>query len=147
MVLRIKNFSTLGVHWKIRFFGCVSRKINIEEGDCLKRGPWSVCRFKGGLGKKMGECFWSEEGWYPNAHYGGQVIECLLLQIKFHNVGKYNYAKFSCYLIFKAILCSHFLIHGQQKLILKLKLILKPISTQCCTAIHPENIRKPSWKT
>ena len=23
-------------------------------GDCLKRGAWTVCRFKGGLGKKDG---------------------------------------------------------------------------------------------
>ena len=26
-------------------------------GDCLKRGAWSVCRFKGGLGKKEGVVF------------------------------------------------------------------------------------------
>ena len=141
MVLRMKNFSILGFHWKIRLLGGGSQKTNIEEGDCLKRGAWPVFPFKGRGGVFEGG------GWYPNAHYGGQVIESLLLQIKFHNFVKYNYAKFSCYLIFKAILCSDFLIHGQQKVILKLKLILKPISTQCCTAIHSENIRKPSWKT
>ena len=108
MVLRMKNFNILGVHWKIRLLRGGPWKTNIEEGDCLKRGAWRICWFKGGgLARKRGG-----GGWYPNAHYGGPVIESLLLQIKFHNVVKYNYAKFSCYLIFKAILCSDFLIHG-----------------------------------
>ena len=31
-------------------------------GNCLKRGTWTVCRFKGG---GLGE---EEEGWYLNAH-------------------------------------------------------------------------------
>ena len=29
----------------------------------LKRGTWTFCRFKGGLGKKEGG-----GGWYPNVH-------------------------------------------------------------------------------
>ena len=39
-------------------------------GDCLKRGAWTLCWFKGGgLGKKEGGVFLSGEGWGPNAHY------------------------------------------------------------------------------
>ena len=29
-------------------------KNQYSEGDCLKRGAWTVCQFKGGLGKKEG---------------------------------------------------------------------------------------------
>ena len=44
--------------------------------DCLKRGAWTVCRFKGGggLGKKDGVVF-LREGWYPNAHYGPKLSD------------------------------------------------------------------------
>ena len=31
MVLRMKNFNILGVHWKIQLLGVGSQKINIEE--------------------------------------------------------------------------------------------------------------------
>ena len=54
MVLRMKNFNILGVHWKIQFLEGGSRKTNIEGGNCLKRGAWAVCQFKGELGKKEG---------------------------------------------------------------------------------------------
>ena len=45
-------FNILGVHWKIRLLGRgYSRKSNIE-GDCLKRGTWTVYQFKGrGVGR------------------------------------------------------------------------------------------------
>ena len=34
-----------------------ARKTNIKGvGNCLKRGAWTVCRFKEGLGEKR-ECF------------------------------------------------------------------------------------------
>ena len=37
--------------------------------DYLKKGgAWVVCRFKGGLGKKMGGVFF-RGSWYPDAHY------------------------------------------------------------------------------
>ena len=36
--------------------------------DFLKRGAWTVYRFKEGLGKKEGESVF-EGGWYPDAHY------------------------------------------------------------------------------
>ena len=32
-------------------------KNQYSEGDCLKRGAWTVCQFKGGLGKKEGVMF------------------------------------------------------------------------------------------
>ena len=57
MVLRMNNFNILGVHWKIwllRGEGGL-RKTNIEGGDCLKRGAWTVCWFKRGrFGKEEG---------------------------------------------------------------------------------------------
>ena len=45
----MKNFNILGVHGKIRVLGegGVYEK-PIYKGDCLKRGAWIVCRFKGG---------------------------------------------------------------------------------------------------
>ena len=61
MGLIMKNFNNLGVNWKIQFLeGGDNKKNNIEGKDCLKRGgAWTVCRFKGELGKKKGEwCFW-----------------------------------------------------------------------------------------
>ena len=66
MVLRMKNFNILGVHWKIRLLigGGGSQKTNIEAGDYLKRGRvWTVYWFKGELGKKGGGgVFEGEEG-------------------------------------------------------------------------------------
>ena len=50
----MKNFSTLGVHWKIELLGGGSRKNNIEGGDCLKWGAWTVCWFKGGAWQERG---------------------------------------------------------------------------------------------
>ena len=51
------------VHWKIWFSGGGgSQKTNIW-GDCLKRGAWAVCRFKGDLAKTTGGVF--DEGLIP----------------------------------------------------------------------------------
>ena len=34
------------------------QKTNIKGGEnCLKRGTWTACRFKGGLAKKREWCF------------------------------------------------------------------------------------------
>ena len=35
------------------FLGRVSQKTNIK-GELNKRGSWTICRFKGELGKKVG---------------------------------------------------------------------------------------------
>ena len=53
MVLTMKNFNILGIHWKIRLLGGGLTK-PIE--NCLKEGggAWTVYRFKRGLGKKEG---------------------------------------------------------------------------------------------
>ena len=32
-------------------------------------GAWTVCRFKGGIGKKEGGGVFEGGDWYPNAHY------------------------------------------------------------------------------
>ena len=59
MVLRIKNFNILGVHWKIRLFGgrC-SRNTNAERELPKKGGLDSLLNSRGGLGKKEGGgCF------------------------------------------------------------------------------------------
>ena len=56
MVLRMKNFNILEVHWKIWLLGGVQEK-PIEGGDCLKRGAWTVCQFKGVLTRKSGVVF------------------------------------------------------------------------------------------
>ena len=32
-------------------------KNQYREGDCLKRGVWTVCQFKGGLARKRGWYF------------------------------------------------------------------------------------------
>ena len=43
-------------------------------GNHLKRGAWTVWRFKGGFAKKEeGGVF--EQGWYPNAHYDRIFID------------------------------------------------------------------------
>ena len=62
MVLRMKNFNILGVHWKIPPLWRVHEK-PILRRDCLKMEAWIVCRFKmggggSGLGKKERVRIW-----------------------------------------------------------------------------------------
>ena len=60
----MKNFNIFGVHRKIRFLGGGGiHEKPISMGDCLKRGTWTVCRFKGGGGA------WQERG--ANVFEGG----------------------------------------------------------------------------
>ena len=74
---RMKNFNVFGVHGKIWVLvvgeGGVHEKTIYREGDCLKRGPWTVWRFKGGLARRGDSVFDGKMGgggaWYPNAHY------------------------------------------------------------------------------
>ena len=63
----------MGVHWKAQLLGREFMKNQYRGGDCLKREAWTVCRFKGGLGKKEGGGVF-EGVWYPNAHYGCALI-------------------------------------------------------------------------
>ena len=43
----MKNFNNFGVHWKIQFLaGGGFTKKQYRGGDCLKRGAWTVFRFK-----------------------------------------------------------------------------------------------------
>ena len=53
MGVKDKKFNIMGVHWRIQFLGGVHKYM----GNCLKRGAWTVCRFKRGLGKKKGVVF------------------------------------------------------------------------------------------
>ena len=59
MGLKMKNFNTLGFHWKIQLLGDGEFMKNRYRGmDCLKRGAWQ---------ERGGGVF--EGGWYSNAHY------------------------------------------------------------------------------
>ena len=49
----MKNFNIMEVHLKIQFLGSVHKK-RIHSGELPKKGVWTVCRFKGGLGEKEG---------------------------------------------------------------------------------------------
>ena len=66
----------MGVHWKIQFLGGGGfTKKQYVEGNCLKKGYWTVCRFKGqgGLVKEGGVFVGGGGDWYPNAHYAPDV--------------------------------------------------------------------------
>ena len=63
----MKNFDILGVHWKIWLLGGEFTKKNDIEGDCLKKGPWTVCRFKGAWQERGG--VFLRGGWYLDVHY------------------------------------------------------------------------------
>ena len=51
MGLRMKNFSIMGVHWKIQFSGGGFTKKMIYKGDFLKRGLGQFAYLRGGLGR------------------------------------------------------------------------------------------------
>ena len=57
MGLKMESFNIIWVHWKIDFLGGSGghKKIRYRE-NCLKRGAWTVCRFKGGGLAKKGQC-------------------------------------------------------------------------------------------
>ena len=56
MSLKRENFIIMWAHWKIHFLGKGeggSQKKQYVGDNCLRRGAWTVCRFKGGgLGKR-----------------------------------------------------------------------------------------------
>ena len=63
MELRVKNFNSLGIHWKISLSEDRFPKKSIKSRrNCLKRGAWTVCRFKWGLVKKEGVGFFEGGG-------------------------------------------------------------------------------------
>ena len=54
MVLRMKNFNILRIHWKIRLLeGCL-QKTNIEEGISEKGGFGQFVNLRGGFSKESG---------------------------------------------------------------------------------------------
>ena len=57
MVLRIKNFNTFGVHWKIWLLEGGSPKTNIWGELSKKGGASTVCWFTGGLVRKRTAVF------------------------------------------------------------------------------------------
>ena len=69
MVLRMKNFNILGVHWRIQLLGGGgSQKTNIDGGlpKSGGGGVWTVCQFsEGGLGKKEWGCVFEKKGDTP----------------------------------------------------------------------------------
>ena len=68
MGLTMKNFNILGVHWKIWFLGGGLTKNQYRGDELPKKGAWTVCRFKGGLGKKDG----------GGVFEGGLIPQCIL---------------------------------------------------------------------
>ena len=52
MGLRMKTLIFFVFTEKSDVYGVEFMKNHYRGGDCLKRGAWTVCRFKGGLGKK-----------------------------------------------------------------------------------------------
>ena len=71
MVLRMKNFNILGVHWKIWLLRGGSWKKQYRGRDCLKRegGLGLFADLRGGLARKKGVVFLRGGGWDPNANY------------------------------------------------------------------------------
>ena len=59
MVLRMKNFNILGVRWKIWLLGGDVHEKQYRGGGLPKKGAWTVCQFKGELGKREGVVFLS----------------------------------------------------------------------------------------
>ena len=53
-----EKFYYHGVHWKIQFLGSGGHEKPIYRGELSKKGVWTVCKFKGGLAKERGWCFW-----------------------------------------------------------------------------------------
>ena len=52
MSLKRENFIIMWAHWKIHFLrkgeGGGHKKKQYVGDNCLRRGAWTVCRFKGG---------------------------------------------------------------------------------------------------
>ena len=72
----MKNFNILGVHWKIRILGGEFTKNQYRRGDYLKRGAWTVWRFRGeGVGA------W-EERWGGDFEVGGVDTPMLTMFLK-----------------------------------------------------------------
>ena len=57
MELRTKNFNICTFIEKSDFQRGDFLKKPIKRRDCVKRGTWTVCRFKGGLSRKRGGGF------------------------------------------------------------------------------------------
>ena len=60
MELRMNNFNIL--RWGSWKNPILKEGKPISKGDCLKGGLWTVCRFKGWLGKKEGGGIFEEGG-------------------------------------------------------------------------------------
>ena len=88
MLLRMKTFNILGVHWKIRLFfggegGGVTKNQYIGQ-DCLKRRAWPVCWFKVGLTRKRGVLFLR----------GVLILQCPLCPPSFYRHPYMDYPQF-----------------------------------------------------
>ena len=71
MVLRIKNFNILEVHWKIWLLGRGFTKNQYRVGRLPKNGGlWQFVDLTGGTQEERGGGVFLMGGWYPNAHYG-----------------------------------------------------------------------------
>ena len=70
MVLGMKNFNILGVHWKIQGGEGGVLKIQYIGRIAKKRGTWAVCWFKGRTCQERAGVFFTGN-WYPYAHNVG----------------------------------------------------------------------------
>ena len=57
MELRMKNFNVFGIHRKIQFYLGRFMKNQYIRRNYVKRGAWTVCKFKEGLTKRGGGVF------------------------------------------------------------------------------------------
>ena len=73
MGLSMKNFSFLGVHWKIRLLGWEFVKNWYREGLPKKGGAWIVSRFEGGSLARKRVVVFLRGGSYPDAHNGNNL--------------------------------------------------------------------------
>ena len=86
MWLRMKNCNIFGVHWKVQFLEGAHEK-PIQRKDCLKRGAWTVCRFKAGLGKKE-ESGVFKGGWRVDTSMHNVLKNNLLYKSQESNAGQ-----------------------------------------------------------
>ena len=99
----MKNLNILGVHRKIQLLEGFTKKIYIYKGNCIKREPWTVCRFflRGGALTRGVWCFW--RGLILFEDCGNIVFSCIemgIVNIDLNNINLDNLMKMILILLF-----------------------------------------------